>query len=412
MTRAVFLCCICALVHASTGAETYRTAHYTIQTDMDSRYASLIEHNAESFYRSMHGTYFANGWTEPLKIIYSKSQSDTQKLFADKQKIHYGIYVPSQNAVYTHRFMDAGGVSGWGTLFHEITHHFVRLNFGNPPTWFNEGLTCILSEHARVVRDTVSLGYPNPWREHRLREMINNGYKVDVAHITGMSDGQFYSNRDNYHPARAMFYFLHEKGLLMDYVKNVQNRGYGTSVLEQTCGASRNQINAELLAFIKTHCYAGAYLQDAFLSKDTASKKAALTTALQLKPEYQYAQFEMARCLYREKDYESCTLMLSDILRDSHCPQKKEALKLCGDMCYIKKQYAEAINFYDMALEYSQAWEYGYEISYWMAHSYYFLKDIENAVECHRRFLETNWEPERLQKWVDYSKGYVDRFGQ
>lgn len=413
MRRVVFVYCVCALLYNPvTKGATYRTAHFTIHSDMDSRYVSFIVENAESFYESMLDTYFDKGWQEPLGIVYSRSQSDTQKLFGDKQKIYYGIYVPSKNAIYTHRYMDDGGTSGWGTLFHEITHHFVRMNFVKPPTWFNEGLTCILSEHARVVMGRLSLGRPNPWREHRLRDMLNGGYKVDVKHLTRMSNKEFDSSRDNYHPLRALFYFLYEKGFLLDYVKNVKGRGYDTSVLEQTCRATSDEIGRDVLKFIKSHCYAGAYLQDAYLAKDISSRKAALTRSLELKPGYRPAQMELARCFYREKDYDNCTLMVAQVLQDRYCPERKDALKLCGDMCYTKKKYAEAIEFYERALEYSEGWEYSYQISYCIANSSHGLRNIENAVKWHRHFLESNWEPERLQKWTDYSKGYVDRFGE
>ena len=162
---------------------------------------------------------FEQGWQEPLKINYFEKQSDTQAYCGDKEKIYYGIYVPSKNAILTHRLMDHGGLAGLGTLFHEITHHFVRMNYSNPPAWFNEGLTSFLSEQTRIVNGKLSLGHPNPWREQALRDMIENGNVIDVCYYTTLDEESFYADRKNYHPLRAMFYWL--------YVNRQSNGLYG-----------------------------------------------------------------------------------------------------------------------------------------------------------------------------------------
>ncbi len=227
------------LIFTSAFAETYHSKHFIIESPLDSRYINFIQLNAEAYYENMVGNYFARGWNTPLKIYYLEKQSDTQQLYIKrgyKHKINYGEYKADESAVYTHRLMDNGGISGLGTLFHETTHHFVYLNYQKAPAWFNEGLATFLGEQTRIVKGKLTVGRPNPWRERILRNMIENGQRVNVKFLTKLSGNKFYKWKPGYHVTRAFFYWLHETKRLDDYLRNVQKKGYGISVLEETAG--------------------------------------------------------------------------------------------------------------------------------------------------------------------------------
>ena len=169
-------------------AKTYTSQHFVINSDLDPRYVNIIQLNVEAYYENLVGQYFAKGWSKPLRIYYSEKQLDTQQLllnkYKHKSKVGYGRYIDSEPAVYTHQFMNDGGHSGWGTLFHEITHHFVGLNYKKAPAWFNECLATFLGEQTRIVQGKLTVGRPNPWRERRLRDMIENGQRIDIKFLT------------------------------------------------------------------------------------------------------------------------------------------------------------------------------------------------------------------------------------
>ncbi|MHC4618716.1 MAG: tetratricopeptide repeat protein [Planctomycetota bacterium] len=395
---------------SSAPAQTYESEHFIIYSDLDPRYVRFIQANAEAYYRQMEQLYFRTGGVKRIKIYYSKTQADTQKLFYKhglNEKAYYGRYVAGVPAIYTHRLMDAGGPTGWGTLFHEITHHFVGLNHTHAPVWFNEGLACLLGEQTRIVKGRASIGHPNPWREHALRKMIEKGEKINVKHLTSLTPGQFHKRRENYHPARALFYWLHDNGYLEKYLQNVRRNGYGLSVLEQTTGRRYQIINAELLSFVEKNCYAGAFLYMGGRSKDKARRERLFLKALELKPDYKAARLRLAWDYFRNRNHEKCRENLKPILRDSECIEYRGALELTGHIHYREQNHAVALKYYHKALDHSEYCEYKHELYHWMGVCYYFLKDHERARQFHKKFLDSNWEPDRLSKLVEHSKKYL-----
>jgi tetratricopeptide (TPR) repeat protein len=417
--RVISFLCVLFLLGQIGWAETYRSDHFIIQTDMDPRYVDFIRANLDAYYENMVGSYFDKGWDKALLVYYSRSQSDTQRLLVEhssqgkfaynRDNIRYGIYIDKVPAVYTHRLMDDGNLTGWGTLFHEVTHHFVALNYDNPPAWFNEGLVCFLAEQARIIRGKLALGKPNPWREYALREMIDRGERIDVKYLTSLSSEQFYApGTKNYHPMRALFYWLYETGHLKAYLRNARQKGYTLSVLEETLGKSSDVINNELLAFIKKSCFAGAYLQQAMLLKNTPEKTGLILKALELKPDYCAAWLELARCHLASADYRVCREDLSHILNNPNIAEYPDALFLMGHSFYTEKSYTKALDYYRQVLDYADYNEYMYEVYYWMGSCYHYLKDYEIASQMHAKFLDRNWEPQRLSQQVEYSKKYVE----
>jgi tetratricopeptide (TPR) repeat protein len=404
----IFVFCTCGL------AKIHKSQHFIIDSDLDPRYVKIIQLNAEAYYENMTGHYFAKGWKKPLRIYYLEKQSDAQKLYNKhdhKGKIGYGRYTGSSvPAVYTHRLMDDGGFSGLGTLFHEITHHFVYLNYNRVPSWFNEGLATFSGEQTRIVKGKLTLGRPNPWREHVLRNMIEKGQRVNVKFLTSLTTTRKFQRwKPGYHITRAFFYWLHETELLDDYLKKVQQEGYGLSVLEETAGKSYRQINKELLTFIKTNCYAAAYYEDGRRAKGLEQKKKFFEKTLEIKPDYQPAILELARCFYKNKDYEKCRVLLKPMLDDSQSTKYRSILYLMASSYYVEKDYVKALEYYKKVWEYSDYNEYKHEVAYWIANCYRRSTNQENAELWYKKFLEENWEPKHRAKWVTYAQEYLQR---
>ncbi len=394
-------------------AKTYTSSHFIIDSDLDHRYLTILQLNVEKYYENMVGNFFAKGWEKSLKIYYLKNQSDTQKLLkkhGHKYKVGYGCIMYSEPAVYSHQFMNDGGPTGFGTLFHEVTHHFVSINYKDVPTWFNEGLATFLGEQTKIVNGKLTVGRPNPWRERILRDMIENGRPINIKFLTLLTtETKFHNWEPAYPVARAFFYWLYEADLLGKYLENVRQKGYGLSVIEETVGKPYKEINDELLAFIKTNCYPAAYYEDGCRAKDIEEKKKFFEKALEIKPSYQPAILELARYFHAKKDHEKCRQTLKPILDDTQSILYRDALYLTGGTFYENNLYAQALEFYQKTREYSEYNEYKYEIAYWIANCCYYLKDYEKAKQWHKTFLDENWEPERHSDWVAYAQDYLKR---
>ncbi|MEN6307594.1 MAG: hypothetical protein ABFD91_07555 [Anaerohalosphaeraceae bacterium] len=398
-----------ALFSCSVFAQQYPSLHYVVISDLNTGYVDILTRNMEAFYENMLGGYFEQGWQQPLTIYYFEKQSDTQAYLGGAEKIYYGIYIPSKNAIFTHRIMDDGSLAGLGTLFHEITHHFVRINYTNPPSWFDEGLTSFLSEQTRIVNGKVSLGHPNPWREQALRDMIESGAAIDVRYYTSLNGEKFYADRKNYHPLRALFYWMYMNGRLKAYMANVKQQGYALSVLEQTTGKNADQISIELLAFIRKNGYAGAYVQDSLRASNAENKKRLLSAALNLMPDYSRARYDLALLLYREQDYAGCQRELEVVLKDTHCIEYKDASRLMGDYRYKEKNIQQALIHYQNAFNAAAYDEYQYEICYNVAACYMAKGDKEQARVWLKDYLAKNWEPQTTQKSCKSAKDYLEQ---
>jgi predicted negative regulator of RcsB-dependent stress response len=399
-------------------ASDYECDHFTINSDLDPRFVQFIEANAEAYFKHLKRFYFSATWREPLLIYYSKTQSDTRELLKEHGQRHWvgsGYYAPSipvlyspnVSVVYSHQIMNNGRRTSWGELFHEITHHFIRLNYDNPPAWFNEGLASFLGEQTQIVNKKMTVGRPHPWREQILRDKIEEGLRPNIKRFFSTSNQQFYNWDVGHHFARAFFYWLHENGYLKDYLRNVRIKGYEFSVLEETVSQTYGKINVKLLRFIKQHCYAGAYLQDSRQAEGQTQKEQAILKALELKPDYKAAQLELAKCYYHNKNYEKCRENLNHILDDPECIEYRQAVTLLASIYYGQKDYSQALKYYKIGWKYSDYYEYKYRLAYKLGNCYHHLKNHKGAKTWYKKFLDCRWEPESMKPQADYALKYI-----
>ncbi len=390
-------------------SKSYESEHFVIHSELDSSYVNIIQSNIESFYDKIAYEYFPVGWEQPLQIFYSKTQSDTRKLLAkvgSDTDVNYGVYISSLNSIFTHREMDAGGYSGLGTVFHEIVHHFVELNFQNTPAWFNEGLATFLGEQVRCVNDRLTLGNPNPWREQILRGMMEKGFKIDVKYITSLGTRKFYDNYNNYHPTRALFLWVYHEGYLKQYIKNAKQYGYSLEVLEKTVGKSHKEINVKLQEFVKKICFPAAYYQDGLKARSLAEKKKFYHKSLSIKPDYSPAMLEMANCFYREKNLQDCQAILNLIANDLYCIEYVRAHEMLGHIYYSQKDYAKAVQYYETAWNYGSFDIYRYQTAYSAGCCYHFLGNHVKAKQWLKVFLEGNWQPGKSEDKIKFAEKY------
>ncbi len=413
MKKSVFICfCLIFLLTCNVSAETYRSQHFIIYSDLDPRYIKILQANIEAFYNNLEGKFFKTGWTKPLEIYYSKNHSETFELLCKHGHNHKGsnirarssYYIVKTQTIYTHQYYDNKRLVGIDVLFHEITHHFVRLNFPNVPTWFNEGLATFLGIETRIVKGKAILGVPYPIGDYRLKEQIEKGTMPNVRKLFIMKDKRLYGWPIGYYFSRAFFYWLYENKELEQYLRNVQSEGYELSVLEKTVNKPVSRINEDLLVFIKADCYAGAYVYESRHSRDPNQQ--GLLKALELKPRYARARLALARNCYWAKDYKKARQYLDLILRDDTSPEYQLASELMGDCFTAEKNYERALQHYQKALEYADFDEHKYQLYYSIAQCYDNLKEGQKAEEFYQKFLAENWEQEKTPKLTKYAMDF------
>jgi len=415
MNKSIFLSFCCTLLFSTgTLAKYPEYNHFTINSDLHPSYVRLVGANAEAYYEGLAQQYFQRGWREPLTIYYSRTQSDTQKLLNEHGldvQVTCGYYEPNTPAVYAHRFMDNTEPGGWGTLFHQITHHFVRQNFQNPPEWFDEGLACFLGEQTQIVKAKLIVTEPNPIVEKILKSKIDEGRgrSLRIKRLLSTSKESFYGWSVGPQFAQTLFYWLSENAQLQQYLKNVQKKGYEFPVLEETVSMPFGRINTELARFIRKNSYAAVHMEEGRQAENHAQKKEALLKALEIKPDYHPALLDLAKCYSLTKDNDKCRAYLEQILDDPQSCKYRQAAMLMGNNYYNHKDYAKAVGYYKKAWEYSDYYEYKYRLAHRIANCCNYLNDTETAAKWYEKFLDCNWEPEKTQTSIEYAREYVGR---
>ncbi len=100
---------------------------------------------------------------------------------------------------------------------------FMKANFPDCPSWFNEGLASLYKQCRE--RDGHITGYTN-WRLKGLPTAIRNGQIPSFETLTATGNDEFYTEDPgtNYRQARYLCYYLQEKGLLVSFYKEFFTR--------------------------------------------------------------------------------------------------------------------------------------------------------------------------------------------
>jgi hypothetical protein len=145
-------------------------------------------------------------------------ESNARTLFGDTPDTPYGYYLES------HRALVMNIAPGYGTLTHELVHPFIDANVPAAPPWLNEGLASLYERPSEVKGHLV--GLPN-WRLPGLKAAIRAKTVPSFAALTALDATAFYDDDDGLHYAQSRYlcYYLQEKGLLIELVKRLRERG-------------------------------------------------------------------------------------------------------------------------------------------------------------------------------------------
>jgi hypothetical protein len=148
--------------------------------------------------------------------------------------------------------------TGTGTLVHELTHALVRYDFGDIPSWFNEGLGS-LYERCSLNNNEI-LGYVN-WRLPELQDAVKDGSYTSLDALLKTNYDEFYGTKSsfNYAQARYLCMFLQEKGLLKKFYKlfrdTYNDDNTGKKQIEKVYGKSLTELEEDYLIWVKTLKY-------------------------------------------------------------------------------------------------------------------------------------------------------------
>ncbi|MHC4076354.1 MAG: tetratricopeptide repeat protein [Planctomycetota bacterium] len=397
----LLLFCLVCLLSPIANAEEYYGEHFTIISNLPTCFVKLLKRNGEVYYKNLNRQFFRRSWSSgrDLTIYYTQSESESLQL---------SILTTQKRACYLYR-LDANSQSlGWTGLFRGITKHFIDVNYEDAPSWFREGLSTFFSEQGKIVNDQLVIESAEPGSSAFLKEEIEQGRRPSIKRLFSSTSEQFENWQLGRHFAASFFYWLYQNKQLKQYLDIARRSGYEILVLEELTGKSFRNLNIELLKFMKKEIYAAAYLNEGLKAEAADEKMQAFLKALELKPDYQAVQIELALYYRVKKDYEKYRQYLEPILSESLSTQFRPAAELMGNMYYKDKDYQKALEYYLKSWEYCVLYEYKYKTAYKIANCYYYLKDERKTAQWYQLFLENNFEHAETQAQVDYAKKYLE----
>lgn len=194
----------------------------------------ITDNTIKSAEECFYNDYFVKKPDELITIFLFKDDKTyrywAKKLFGDTDLSKFGYYKPSKKTMLMN--ISTGG----GTLVHELTHAFVRYDFPDIPSWFNEGLGSLYERCS--MNNKEILGHTN-WRLPELKDAIASNLYNSLEWLVNTTDEEFYDyeSSKNYAQARYLCQYLQEKKLLKKFYKyfrdNFEKDKTGKTQLEE-----------------------------------------------------------------------------------------------------------------------------------------------------------------------------------
>lgn len=199
--------------------------------------------------KALHAVYFDKRPKRPITILLFKKFKTyaywAKRLFNDTDVAYYGYFKPSNRTMV----MNIG--PGIGTLYHELTHALMAVDFPKVPDWFNEGLGS-LHEGAYVSRNRF-VGMVN-WRFPPLRRALRKGKLRSLKNLITADDFYTHQVGMNYAQARHFALFMQRRKLLRKFYRYFRahpGTDLGLSALEHVFGYKIDRIDREYHAFLR-----------------------------------------------------------------------------------------------------------------------------------------------------------------
>lgn len=215
----------------------------------------LIDNDVRNTIESMT-TNFVQKTPDVVTPVYLFEKLDNYKQFVlnnydieESEISPYGFYKISKNVIII-RY-----VSWKGSILHELTHRFIRSDFPDAPSWFDEGFAS-LNEKSTFTEGKLNGDFS--FRIIPLRRALKEGTYTDLKHLMNTDDNELYGKRTSYYYAqsRYLLMYLQKNGLLEKYYKhfrdNYDKDKTGITQLQEITGHSLNTMDEKLITFIKS----------------------------------------------------------------------------------------------------------------------------------------------------------------
>ena len=169
-------------------------------------------------------------------------------ILASEREYREAFGVPGMVAHYDElaRTLITYQMSGAGTLFHELAHHFIRVVYGpEVPLWFNEGLASYFERRIEGRFGATNWRLPVLQRAERERRFIP---------LVALVGGERTGGPTFLAEARHLFVYLGERGVLERFLIAGKDRGVadGASLLSEVTGMSIAALEGELRSRVKS----------------------------------------------------------------------------------------------------------------------------------------------------------------
>jgi len=379
----------CASTLATFPAETKitETPHFKIHSKADPRLVDFVRLHAETFYEKMTRPYFPEGFGDKSLSIYLFETQEEWEAFkgdtlhSDHLEDAVAVYQSGVRAIYLFYYRKDGSRKDWGTLYHEIIHHFVEVTNAFYPSWFTEGLAQFLGNGSRFVKNELVMGWPqSSWRAMLQKDIASGILAADVRDMMNLTHAEFYQWEHYLYVPQALFYWLHETEKLESYLALTRRKGYDISVLEEAVGMDHPDISKQLFLFIRRHSNPLKFVYEPDL----------IATA---ERQFHAKRFRITR-----------TALLKALEENRIRQYVKPAYTLIGRAYYGEKEYEKAAEYLLKALDHAQYAEDRHLLFFYLAASYDRLGHTALAQKWAKTFLEENWEPKRNALYVSKAK--------
>ncbi|MBI5360623.1 MAG: hypothetical protein HZA48_08595 [Planctomycetes bacterium] len=218
---------------------------YIMAFDTSDAKAKEIVNYMIDFHKMTYNTYFEKEIETPFNLICFKTKRDySSKSGADPQS--EGMFIPPNN-LYTY------SETGVGTVFHEMVHGYLSLNFGGRlPQWFDEGFASYFEQPLVDFNSgkLLQIEYKN-WRLPALTGAISSNSYIPLDKFI-KSDGA--GSQLQLAEARYLICYLHKKGVLTDLIKSFMATPKNINdvkAYEDALGMKIGDIEKDFITFVK-----------------------------------------------------------------------------------------------------------------------------------------------------------------
>jgi hypothetical protein len=230
--------------------------YFVVFSDMNDELTyKLIDTDMRNTIDAMSNNY-VNKLPEIITPIYLFTEYNKYKEFVlnnydipESDISPYGFYKISKNVIVI-RY-----VSWKGSILHEITHRFIKSDFPEAASWFDEGFASLNEKstfkNGNLVGDFSLRIIP-------LRRALNEDKYTDLRELMETIDDELYGPRTSYYYAqsRYLLMMLQEKDMLNKYYalfRDTHSKDKtGISQLEEIYGKPLNKIDEDYLEYINS----------------------------------------------------------------------------------------------------------------------------------------------------------------